>query len=886
MPRAGWLALGAIGAALLSSPVSVVGLLLPAMAGVLAVALLGIATGRAGVATLGVGAVLVLCRAAAGGLAAPVEGPDNHAVSTGTAEHRAVVLSLGAASGGEQRVVVQLRPPEAPEHVYARLPRYPALVPGDEISFRGALEPAPDEPGFGEFLARSGIRFTSRARAMDYIGRGDSPTAGLESVRRAAGEALARALPEPHAGLAAAILIGLRDLVSRDVADAFRTSGLSHVVAISGWHIALLGAVAGAALRGLDRRPRSLLVLAAIASYSVLAGASPSVIRAALMAGVVLIARESGRKGQASAALGLAAVGMLLVEPKTVEDLGFQLSLTATAGLLRWATPFGSALRQRLPQRTPGWLVEALAVSLAAQAATLPLVLLHFGRLSLVAPLANLLVAPLVAPVMLAAALALAAGMLLAIGVPAIVLAPFTVFGALAVGTMITIANVSASMPLASVELPPPFDLASAGLAGIFLLLLLRRRAQSTIPPGPPAPRAARSEDRKPGRRQLRPALGATAAALVLLFVLVAAARPDGRLHMTVLDVGQGDAILVEGPSGGRMLVDTGPDPDRLVGLLDARIPAWDRRLDLVVITHPHEDHVAGLALLLDRYRIGTVAEPGMVGLGPGDAAFRRRLVELGRQTRVVAAGDRLNLDGVQIDVHWPLPGRVPLRPSDSGKQINNVSIVLELRFGERRFLLTGDVEEEIDRPLLAGGLGGPQKGTVDVLKVAHHGSGTATTDAFVDRLRPAVAIVSAGWGNPYGHPSPGTVARLESAGARVFRTDLDGSVEITTDGRDLMALATGGRPRRSADLPSAPSGPGFCPIPTQVGTRRRPYNRGDGRSLPNRSRARPARVRPARLVRRPLRSRCRDRGLSRASHYRARDRAGPRGCGGGSAAA
>ena len=189
-----------------------------------------------------------------------------------------------------------------------------------------------------------------------------------------------------------------------------------------------------------------------------------------------------------------------------------------------------------------------------------------------------------------------------------------------------------------------------------------------------------------------------------LLVAVVAFARPDGRLHVTVLDVGQGDSILLQGPTGGRMLIDTGPDPDRLLTLLDARVPSWDRRLDLVVLTHPHEDHVGGLALLLDRYRIGDVVEPGMIGPGPGDAAYRREMAELGRSSRVVAAGDKLWLDGIELDVDWPLPGKVPLHPADGGTAINNVSIVLELHFGQRRMLFTGDVEQEIDPQLLAAG--------------------------------------------------------------------------------------------------------------------------------------------------------------------------------------
>jgi beta-lactamase superfamily II metal-dependent hydrolase len=219
---------------------------------------------------------------------------------------------------------------------------------------------------------------------------------------------------------------------------------------------------------------------------------------------------------------------------------------------------------------------------------------------------------------------------------------------------------------------------------------------------------------------------------------------------------------------------------------------------------------------LLDRYRIGEIAEPGMIGLGPGDSAFRRRLAELGRETHLLAAGDHVFLDGIELDVLWPLPGRVPLHPSDGGTQVNNVSIVFEMQYGERRFLLGGDIEQQIDPQLLANAL--PEDGRpFDVLKVAHHGSGTATTNQFLDRVKPGIAIISAGWGNPYGHPSPDTVARLKATGAEVFRTDLDGSVSITTDGHDLTALAGGGRPIPTQPAAYVPPGLGWCPVPLPI---------------------------------------------------------------------
>ena len=377
-------------------------------------------------------------------------------------QHTAVVLSVGTPDGGQQRAVVGLQPPEPAVTVYVWLPRYPQVVPEDVVSFDGRLEQPPADGDFADYLARSGIDYTDKAHSMDRLGADDSPLAVLEGVRRAANDLIDRVLPEPQAGLASAMAIGLRDVVSRDVSDDFRTSGLSHVVAISGWHIAMLGAVVAALLGWLPRRPRSVLVVLAIAAYSIIAGAAPSILRAAVMAAAVIVARESGRRGQAKAALALTCIALLVLDPATVSDVGFELSAVATAGLLAWATQLHEWLSARLPQGTPAWLLEALAVSLAAQAATLPLILLQFGRLSLVAPLANLLIAPLVAPAMLITAVCLACGATLAAGLPAVAMAPVSLVGALLVGAMIGIAHFCASLPFASIDLPPPFNLAGA----------------------------------------------------------------------------------------------------------------------------------------------------------------------------------------------------------------------------------------------------------------------------------------------------------------------------------------------------------------------------------------------------------------------------------------
>jgi competence protein ComEC len=302
------------------------------------------------------------------------------------------------------------------------------------------------------------------------------------------------------------------------------------------------------------------------------------------------------------------------------------------------------------------------------------------------------------------------------------------------------------------------------------------------------SPRSRAAKDWRPGRL-----IKASLAGLLLaLTVMIAglSARPDGQVHITVLDVGQGDAILVEGDRGGRLLIDGGPDPDRLIVELDARIPPWDRRIDVLILSHPHEDHAGGLPRLVQSYRVGRIFEPGMVGPGPAYHAFRADLALEARTPELLSTGDRLQLDSIGLRVLWPDRDAVPREPPDGGTSINNVSIVLLGTFGAQRFLLTGDIEQEIDPILLSRGL--PR---VDLLKVAHHGSRTSSTDAFLDAVRPRAAIVSVGAVNPYGHPAPETLARIEARGAQVYRTDRNGSVEATLDGSRLTLRADRGGP-------------------------------------------------------------------------------------------
>jgi hypothetical protein len=245
--------------------------------------------------------------------------------------------------------------------VAATLPRYPAVEPGARIRVDGPIRAPPEGP-YGDYLRRTGVTGTLRTRSLEVLPGNEDLGTALERLRRHADAALAAAIPEPEAGLASGIVIGLRDRVDRDLAADFTTVGASHVVAISGWNIAIVAACIAALCGRLSRRRRALVTAAAIVLYVAFAGASASVVRAAAMAGVVIVAHESGRAGRAAFALGWAALLLLLVDPHLVSDAGFQLSSLATAGISPghacWGVARGGAAAPGLAHRVPRGLAR------------------------------------------------------------------------------------------------------------------------------------------------------------------------------------------------------------------------------------------------------------------------------------------------------------------------------------------------------------------------------------------------------------------------------------------------------------------------------------------------------------------------------------------------
>ena len=752
------------------------------------------------------GVLLISARVAL--LGPPIPPADSAAALVPVGEIRGQVVALLAPLRGAQRFIVEVDG----IHIQVEAPPNPSVRTGDTLL--ATLTQRSVTPDSQERLRIRGISATARTRNVQILSRG-SP---LESLRAALGDAIERVLPAPAGGLAAAIVIGLRERVDERLAADFTATGLGHVVALSGWNVAITMAVADRfAKRFPAKRRRPLLIVVAI-TYGLFAGASASVIRASFMAAAALIGAASGRPGSGAVALSHAVLALMVLDPAIAADTGFRLSALATAGLLaksqRWsenATAFGERLPRQL--RT-GWsfIGADVAVSLAAQAATLGLVIALFGRVAVWSIPLTLLIAPLIAPATAAAILATFAGELVRILPPQLAIVPSLL--ALPATALFSaaawIAQIGAHLPAGGIEVPREATL-SIGLAlgTVGIWLLLRDEPQST----------RRQADEEAASSS--PATGRLAFGIALLIAVSAltslgSAAPRGSLRITTLDVGQGDAILVE-VSGRRMLIDGGPDPSRLSAELDQIIPAWDRRIDLLVASHPHEDHLAGLPKLLDRYRITSVIGSEDRGGGPAASSWREILQRSRISYHQVFTGDRLQLGAARLSVIWPDKTYLSLPPGNDGRALNDRSIVLRLDIPGFSALFTGDIESDIDARVIRN-IGAP----VDFLKTPHHGSKGSTSRALLDVLDPRVSVVSVGVKNTYGHPSAETLQRLGERGAAVERTDLNGTVTITVPLQqpDQIKIQSGSgerlAPARSAvgrRAPSAPAADAVWPI-------------------------------------------------------------------------
>jgi len=599
-------------------------------------------------------------------------------------------------------------------------------------------------------------------------------------IRERAGTALGRGMPQREAALARGFVLGEDEGVDAETTADFRRSGLAHLLAVSGQNVALLALLAMPLLAalGMPLRTRLLWVLGLIAVYVPLAGAGPSIQRAGIMGGLSVLATLSGRRSSRLYGLAFAAAVLLAVEPGVASDVGWQLSFAAVLGILLLAAPLRRAILDRIGGR--GWrraLADGAAMTVAATLATAPLIAFHFEELSTTTLVANLLALPAVAPAMWLGMLAAAAGQ-----VPGL---PVEALNALDAPLLAYIAQVAAWCGRPSWA-GLHVRLGLGGLAASYALLagatiaaqrLSRHRHLRHLrrPPGADGPKSGLGVHFSARRRRGAAAVACLVVSSLALAALASgggAAEPQPGLRVSVLDVGQGDAILLQPRGAPAVLVDGGPPGDGIAGeLRDAGVEA----LGAAIVTHDQADHAGGIRDLLGEVPIERLLF----------AVLRRqtlaRVHAAGIATRRLARGSELRDGRLRVDVLWP--PRELLAGPHAGEDPNRLAIVALARWRGFSILLTADAEAETT-PL--------DPGPVDVLKLAHHGSDDAGLGPLLERTRPRLAVISVGAGNPFGHPTAGTLATLASHGVPVLRTDRDGTVTIDV-GRRGFRVGAGG---------------------------------------------------------------------------------------------
>ncbi|WP_310741695.1 ComEC/Rec2 family competence protein [Microbispora sp. H13382] len=637
-----------------------------------------------------------------------------------------------------------------------------SLLPSQRVRVRGRLSPAEQ----GEPVA-----------AVMLVRGAPEPISAPSAVQRAAGalraglREAAGVLPDDQRGLLPGLVVGDVSRLDEEVRLDLATAGLGHLTAVSGTNLAI---VAGAVLvlgrfAGLPLVLRAAVAVVAMVAFSVVARPSPSVLRALVMGTVAAVALGTGRTRDGVAALSATVLGLVVFDPGLARQWGFALSVFATGGILVLAPRWRDRLAAR---RVPRLLAEALAVTAAAQAAVTPLLVLMSGRLDLAAIPANLLAEPAVAPATV-------------LGFGAAVIAPVSMDLAWllvrpagwAVGWIIAVAQRAADLPFASAEwFGGAAGLAALAAAAVAGWLILRGRA----------------------RRRLVAALVAGALLAALVAVPVVSPWPPPGWLLVVCDVGQGDALVLAAGPGRAVVVDAGPQPgptDRCLRALGVR------QVPLVVLTHPHLDHVGGLPGVLRRRAVGAVVvSPGRVPEGEaGRVSGRLRAAHIPEWQAV--PGMRWRFGPSEITVLAPEAGaQTPGR--GEGSTANNASVVLLVRWsggpdaqgagGAREAplgaaLLAGDLETEAQEALVRRGL--PR---VEVLKVPHHGS-PRQAPAFLAATGARAALISVGAVNDYGHPAPLTLRRLHWLGMRPYRTDLSGDIAVVA-ARNRLAVVVRGR--------------------------------------------------------------------------------------------
>jgi competence protein ComEC len=677
--------------------------------------------------------------------------------------------------------------------ILVRTNRYPEYHYGDYLKLTGELETPHQFEGFDykKYLALQDIYSIMYYPHIELIesGRGPPVLTGIYSLRNRLSQNLARALPEPQGSLAQGIFLGIRSNIPQHVVQMFSETGTAHLLAISGLHLSIIiGLLLSSSIWLLGKRYYSYVWLALICIwfYAIITGLRPPIVRGATMGTMLLIAELLGRQRSAPIALVFAAAIMVGITPTVLWDTSFQLSFLAMAGLAVVFPHVQASLRKRMTKETNFKstlyivIIEAVAVTTIATLTTWPLIVYHFGILSLVGIPATFFSLPVLPAIILLSGITALAGMI----------APLLaqIFGWLAwlfLSYLLVIIQIFHALPLSFIKID---NIQSWQIWMYYIILIAaiisftkRKTLRSYfilwtkrfIEFGE---RASKTVSKLPVKYTLAP--------LLLLSVLVWTAiayLPDGKLHVSYMNVGQGDAILIQTPNNQNILIDGGPSPQAIKLELGKKLPFWERTIDLMIVTQPHADHITGLLEVVKDYNVKQIIEPEIDYRSAVYDQFSESCKQKGIERVTVYQGQRIHLgNNLNMDIIHP-----PIEQlQDTANDVDNNGLVLRLQWDEVSFLFTADIEKEAEWYLIS------QRAHLksDVLKVAHHGSITSTSPEFLTVTNPELAIISVGKDNPYSHPHEEVMSQLSSqlGEDRIFVTSVHGTVELATDAHRL----------------------------------------------------------------------------------------------------
>jgi competence protein ComEC len=647
--------------------------------------------------------------------------------------------------------VVRFGDEELRERVLLELPPGRAPPQGAILELRARpVEPRGPETGFDEraWLARQGIHVVLRGENPRVVGRRGGIGGVADRLHAHVEQTLARATAGERRAVLTGIVLGEEGGIDTSLRDAFRASGLTHLLAVSGQNVAItaIGVVWVARLAGIGRIAGEGLAILVVLAYALAVGWQPSVVRAAVAGILASLGWITARPRDRWHAMAVGALVLLAWTPTAGLDPGFQLSFAAVAAIFL-VVPRVAGVPDAYPVPRGVW--DVLVVAVACGLVTAPIVWLHFGSVALWTVPANLAAEPAMPP-LIALSLAAAASEPVLPGVAT----SLAWLAGWCAAWIAFVARVVSGWPSAQIH------------SAVALTAVLALAA---------APVGVR---RLPRYRRGVAAVGLVSVALTLAaaacaFRPVPSWAPPQGLRVTFLDVGQGDSALVEAP-GGAVLVDEGPPEADVAGQLRAM---GVRALTAIVLTHPQRDHIGGAADVLDGLRVGEVEDPGIEAPSADHdaamAAARRRHVPV----EIVHEGDTFRIGKLRLRILWP---DEPGLPSEDP---NQHAVVALASYGATDVLLTADAESDV-----TGRLRIPP---VEVLKVAHHGSEDPGLPDLLRTLRPRLAVISVGNGNDYGHPRPETIAALQAEpGLETLRTDESGRIVVESDGRTLTVRA------------------------------------------------------------------------------------------------